>query len=365
MTDTELSALLASVCPADEAARQAAVKRLDALAKPPGSLGALEDIAAQIAAVTRSCETRLTKSCVLVFAADNGVVDEGVASGPQSLTAQQSINMLRGLTGVAVLARRAGAQVWVTDVGVNAQLEHPAMRHAKIAHGTNNIAKGSAMARAQALQAIQTGFSTACEAAEAGCKVLGIGEMGIGNTTTSSAVLCGLLGLRGNEVQQTVGRGAGLVDEAFRKKVSVVERALAVNNPDSADPVDVLAKVGGFDLAAMTGAFLGAAARRVPVVIDGFISVVAALCAARLCPAAKDAFFASHLSHERGYTLALDALGLRAYLQLDMRLGEGSGCPLMFTIMDSACAVLCEMATFEQVQINTDYLNNISKETSF
>lgn len=365
MNNPELKAMLDAISPADETAHAAAVARLDALAKPPGSLGALEDIAARVAAVTGCLQPRLAKGCVLVFAADNGVVAEGVASGPQSLTALQSVNMLRGLTGVAVLARRAGADVWVTDVGVNAELAHPALRHAKIRFGTHNIAAGPAMTRAEAVQAAATGYRTACEAAAAGYQVLGVGEMGIGNTTTSSAVLCGLMGLRGGDVAQTVGRGAGLVDDAFRKKVQVVERALAVNDPCAADVLDVLAKVGGFDLAAMTGAFLGAAARCVPVVIDGFISVVAALCAARLCPAAKDAFFASHLSHERGYALALNALGLPAHLQLDMRLGEGSGCPLMFTVMDSACAVLCEMATFEQAQINTDYLKDISKETSF
>ena len=365
MTEAELNARLAAIGPADAAAREAAVKRLDALAKPPGSLGELEQLAARVAGVTGQVFNTLSPRCVLVFAADNGVVAEGVASGPQSLTAIQSVNMVRGLTGVAVLARQYGADVWVTDVGIQSKLSFPGLRCRRVRAGTENIARGPAMTRAEALQALSVGWDTAREAARAGFRLLGVGEMGIGNTTTSSAVLCALLNLRREAAAQTVGRGAGLPDAAFQKKLSVVQEALAQNQPDACDPVDVLQRVGGLDLAAMTGAFLGAAEQRLPVVIDGFISAVAALCAVRLCPAARDALIASHVSHERGYRLALDALGLPAYLQLDLRLGEGSGCPLMFSLLDGACAVVREMATFSEAGINTAYLEGLSKEHSF
>ena len=366
MNESELKALLARIEPRNESAYAAAVARMDSFAKPPGSLGALETIAARLAGVTGETVNALDKRCVLVFSADNGVVAEGIASGPQSITTAQTINMLRGLTGVAVLAQCYGSELRVHDVGVNANLpDVPGLRRHKIRMGTGNIAAGPAMTREEALTAIGVGVEAARQAGRDGIKVLGVGEMGIGNTTTSSAVLCGLLGLRGDAVGETVGRGAGLVDAAFAKKIEVIRRALEGNDPDRNDPVDVLAKVGGFDLAAMCGAFLGAALERIPVVIDGFISVVAALCAARLAPDATACFFASHASHERGYRLALDQLGLEAYLALDMRLGEGSGCPLMFSVMDGACHVMAHMATFAEAEINTDYLAEITKEHSF
>lgn len=365
MDDRELQQYIAQIGPRNESAYAAACARMDSFAKPPGSLGALEEIAARLAGITGQVVNELDRRCVLVFSADNGVVAEGVASGPQSITTAQTINMLRGLTGVAVLAKCYNSDLRVYDVGVLTDIVQPGLRHHKIRYGTDNIAAGPAMSREEALRAMEIGMEAAREAARDGIKVLGVGEMGIGNTTTSSAVLCGLLGLRGEEVGETVGRGAGLVDEAFRKKIEVIQRAVSVNNPDSSDPVDVLAKVGGFDLAAMCGAFLGAAAERIPVVIDGFISVVAAFCAARLSPCATDYMFASHASHEQGYRIALQQLGLDSYLALDMRLGEGSGCPLMFSIMDGACYVMAHMATFEQAEINTDYLADISKEHSF
>lgn len=365
-----LEQAVASVPAVCAQACKAAEQRLDALAKPPGSLGELEHLAVRLAGCTGQVKNRLSKRCVLVFAADNGVVEEGVASGPQSLTAIQAANMVRGLTGVAVLARCYHSDVWVTDVGIARQdllqaLPCPKLRRAPVALGTRNLANGPAMTRAQALQALYTGWQTAAQAASQGYNVLGIGEMGIGNTTTSSCVLCGLLGLRGEATACTVGRGAGLVDDAFLKKASVVRRALQVNNPSAQDPVEVLATVGGFDLAAMTGAFLGAAAHRLPVVIDGFISVVAALAAVRLCKNVGGYLIASHASHEQGYILALNELGLHASLALDMRLGEGSGCPVMFSVLDGACAVMETMATFEEAGIDTAYLDGLDKQTSF
>ena len=238
-------------------------------------------------------------------------------------------------------------------MGVKIPVNDPAVLDRRIAAGTGNIAAGPAMTRAQAEQAILTGAQIAMEADAA---LLGIGEMGIGNTTTSSAVLAALLDV---DVEAATGRGGGLTDDAFVYKKEVIRRALAVNQPDPSDPVDVLAKVGGFDLAAMCGAFLGAAAARRPVVIDGFISVVAALCAARLCPAAREYLIPSHASCEAGYALAMEALKLRPMLLLDMRLGEGSGCPLAFQILEAACAVMDHMATFDQAGIDDSYLDQL------
>ena len=218
------------------------------------------------------------------------------------------------------------------------------------------------MLRSEAVQAISVGIETVREAKGAGLTAVGIGEMGIGNTTTSSAVLCALTGA---SIADVTGRGGGLTDAGYQKKLAVIETALALHRPDKNDPIDVLTKVGGLDLAAMTGAYLGCAAEHIPAVVDGFISIVAALCAVRLCPAARDYPFLSHASYEIGYRLAAEELGQEPCLLLEMRLGEGSGCPLMFQIMRAACAVLCNMATFEEASINDDYLDEIRKTDAF
>ena len=232
----------------------------------------------------------------------------------------------------------------------------------KVAYGTKNLRCEPAMTRQQALQAVMAGIEQACIAKAEGVDVLGVGEMGIGNTTTSSAVLAALTGAT---VEAVTGRGGGLLDKAFAVKKQVIREALDKHQPDPNDPIDVLAKVGGFDLCAMCGVFLGAAAERIPVVIDGFISVVAALCAARLCPHVKDFLFPSHASFEVGYSIAVKELGLQPFLLLDMRLGEGSGCPLAFLTMEAACAVMNEMATFAEAAINDDYLEEIRKGDQF
>lgn len=348
-----LEQLIGTIRPLDRAAMDAAARRQAQLAKPPGSLGRLEELSIQLAGITGQLHNDLAKKQLLVFAADNGVVAEGVASTPQIVTLQQTINLTRCKTGAAVLAARFGCGVTVCDMGVKIPVNDPAVLDRRIAAGTGNIAAGPAMTRAQAEQAILTGAQIAMEADAA---LLGIGEMGIGNTTTSSAVLAALLDV---DVEAVTGRGGGLTDDAFVHKKEVIRRALAVNQPDASDPVDVLAKVGGFDLAAMCGAFLGAAAARRPVVIDGFISVVAALCAARLCPASREYLIPSHASCEAGYALAMEALKLRPMLLLDMRLGEGSGCPLAFQILEAACAVMDHMATFDQAGIDDSYLDQL------
>ena len=355
----KIEALVRAVQPLDQKAMLAAEAHQARLAKPPGSLGRLEELSVQLAGITGKVHNELLRKQLLVFAADNGVVAEGVSSAPQSVTMQQTINLTRGKTGAAVLAKRFGCGLTVCDVGVNADLCESAVLNRKIAYGTQNICAGPAMTREQALQAILTG---AAVAEDVDANAVGIGEMGIGNTTTSSVVLAVLLGA---DVDKVTGRGGGITEESFRKKKAVIRTAIAVNRPNRDDVIDVLAKVGGFDLAAMCGAFLGAAASRRAAVIDGFISAVAALCAVRLCPLVRGYLIPSHASFEIGYRLAMEELTLRPLFDLGMRLGEGSGCPLTFQVLDAACAVMNNMASFDEAGINDDYLDEIRQGDQF
>lgn len=355
----KIEALVRAVQPLDQKAMSAAEAHQARLAKPPGSLGRLEELSVQMAGITGKVHNELPRKQLLVFAADNGVVAEGVSSAPQSVTMQQTINLTRGKTGAAVLAKRFGCGLTVCDVGVNADICESAVLNRKIAYGTKNICAGPAMTREQALQAILTG---AAVAENVDADAVGIGEMGIGNTTTSSAVLAVLLGA---DVDKVTGRGGGITEESFRKKKAVIRTAIAVNRPNRDDVIDVLAKVGGFDLAAMCGAFLGAAASRRAAVIDGFISAVAALCAVRLCPLVRGYLIPSHASFEIGYRLAMEELALRPLFDLGMRLGEGSGCPLAFQVLDAACAVMNNMASFDEAGINDDYLEEIRQGDQF
>ena len=355
----ELDALVRAVAPLDRGAMTAAEEYQARLAKPPGSLGRLEEISIQLAGITGRVHNALNKKQLLVFAADNGVVAEGVSSAPQSVTKQQTINLMRGKTGAAVLAKHFGCGLTVCDVGVNADIYESTVLNRKIAYGTQNICTGPAMTREQTLQAILTGAEIA---RTVDADVIGVGEMGIGNTTTSSAVLAVLLGA---DVEAVTGRGGGITEETFRKKKAVIRTAIEVNRPDRDDVVGVLSKVGGFDLAAMCGAFLGAAAARRPAVIDGLISAAAALCAVRLCPNVHGYLVPSHASFEIGYRLAMEAMDLRPLFDLGMRLGEGSGCPLAFQVLDAACAVINDMATFDEAGINDDYLDEIRRGDQF
>ena len=355
----ELDAFVRAVAPLDRGAMTAAEEYQARLAKPPGSLGRLEELSIQLAGITGQVHNELTQKQLLVFAADNGVVAEGVSSAPQSVTKQQTINLTRGKTGAAVLAKHFGCGLTVCDVGVNADIYESAVLNRKIAYGTQNICTGPAMTREQTLQAILTGAEIA---RTVDADVIGVGEMGIGNTTTSSAVLAVLLGA---DVEAVTGRGGGITEESFRKKKAVIRTAIEVNRPDRDDVVGVLSKVGGFDLAAMCGAFLGAAAARRPAVIDGLISAAAALCAVRLCPNVRGYLVPSHASFEIGYRLAMEAMDLRPLFDLGMRLGEGSGCPLAFQVLDAACAVINDMATFDEVGINDDYLDEIRRGDQF
>ena len=355
----ELDALVRVVAPLDRGTMTAAETYQARLAKPPGSLGRLEELSIQLAGITGRVHNALNKKQLLVFAADNGVVAEGVSSAPQSVTKQQTINLMRGKTGAAVLAKHFGCGLTVCDVGVNADIYESAVLNRKIAYGTQNICTGPAMTREQTLQAILTGAEIA---RTVDADVIGVGEMGIGNTTTSSAVLAVLLG---TDVEAVTGRGGGITEESFRKKKAVIRTAIEVNRPDRDDVVGVLSKVGGFDLAAMCGAFLGAAAARRPTVIDGLISAAAALCSVRLCPNVRGYLVPSHASFEIGYRLAMEAMDLRPLFDLGMRLGEGSGCPLAFQVLDAACAVINDMATFDEAGINDDYLDEIRRGDQF
>ncbi len=359
-SSSKIDEVLQSIGQANAELLDKANQRLDSLVKPPRSLGHLEQIAARLAAISNEPAYRVEKRCVVVLAADNGVVAEGVSSAPQVVTALQTMNILNGLAGVSVLSRQFKTDVIVVDVGVNADLTHPLLINRKIRKSTGNIAREPAMTREEAIQAIETGIAIANDLKASGYQGIGVGEMGIGNTTTSSAVLSVLLSLENSQIEQTVGRGAGLTDADFHHKVKVIRQAIQFNQPDPTDVIDVLSKLGGFDLAAMTGVYIGAAACRLPVVIDGFISVVAALCATRLNPLVRDYLFASHQSFERGYVLAIQELKLDAPLKLDMRLGEGSGCPLLFSLMDAAACVIHEMGTLNDTGIELDYTEDVN-----
>ena len=355
----ELNALLEKITPPDEAAMEAARVRQNQLAKPPESLGRLEELSIQLAGITGKVHNKMENPHLLVFAADNGVVEEGVSSAPQSVTLMQTINLTRAKTGASTLCKEFGVGITVCDVGVNAVIHDKAVLNRKIAFGTNNMVKGPAMTRQQAITAILTGAGLAINTQADG---IGIGEMGIGNTTTSSAVLSVLLDA---DVETVTGRGGGITEEAFLVKKDTIRRAIELNQPDKNDVVDVLSKVGGFDLAAMCGGFLGAAATKRPVVIDGFISAVAALCAVRLNPLVRHYLVPSHASFEIGYKLAMEAMDLQPIFLLGMRLGEGSGCPLAFQVLRAACSIINDMATFEQAGIDDGYLEEIREGDKF
>ena len=362
ITRQTLQQLSASVQGLDAQAMEQACKRQSELAKPPGSLGRLEELSIQLAGITGKVCNTVEQKMLLVFCADNGVVHEGVSSCPASVTAAQTVNLARSKTGAAVLARQFGCRLRVFDVGVAATITEPGVTAAKVAFGTKNIAEGPAMSEAETLQAVFVGVEAVREAVKEGAQVIGVGEMGIGNTTTSAAVLASLTG---NSVRAVTGKGAGLTQAAYEHKCAVIERAIAINCVSKDDALCVLAALGGLDIAAMAGAFLAAAKYRVPVVIDGFISAVAALCAYRLCPLAREFMIASHASAEIGYQIAIKELALQPLLQLDMRLGEGSGCPPAMMLLEAACAVMNNMATFEQAEIDDGYLEEIRKTDAF
>ncbi len=334
--------------PLDEEAMQSARRRLDSLTKPRGSLGYLEELAVRLAGITGQLFPRVDPRVVVVMAGDHGVVEEGVSLYPQEVTRQMVINFLEGGAAINVLSRLAGARVRVVDMGVVGEVHDPRLDVRKVCPGTANMCRGPAMSREEAVAALEAGMEVAEEEIAGGARLICLGDMGIGNTTPSSAVISCLLGLPPAEV---TGKGTGLDGEGWRRKVAIIEKALEVNSPSPSDPLDVLSKVGGMEIAGLCGVALRAASRRVPVVVDGLIAGAAALLAFRFQPRIRDYLFAGHLSAEPGHRLALEALGLRPLLQLDMRLGEGTGAVLASLILEAACRIIREMATFEEAGV--------------
>ncbi|MCX6021434.1 MAG: nicotinate-nucleotide--dimethylbenzimidazole phosphoribosyltransferase [Chloroflexi bacterium] len=350
MTHEIIAATVAAIGPLDAVAMQAARERQDQLTKPPGSLGRLEELSIRLAGITGQERPQASRKTVIVMAGDHGVAAEGVSAFPAEVTPQMVFNFLRGGAAINVLARQAGARVVVVDMGVNADMpDHPDLVRRPVARGTANLAVGPAMSREQAIQAVAAGIAVAQEQIAAGAQVILTGDMGIANTTSSAAIVAAMTG---SPVELVTGRGTGIDDEGRRRKVAVVQRGLDLNRPDPTDALDVLAKVGGFEIGGLAGVILGAAAARVPVVIDGFISGAAALIAAGLAPNAREYMIAAHNSVEPGHRAALGHLGLTPLLDLGLRLGEGTGGALAVQLVEAAARILDEMATFAEAAIS-------------
>ena len=323
--------------------------RLDSLTKPRGSLGQLETLAARVVAI-QGGPRPIRRKVIFTLAADHGVTAEGVSAYPKVVTREMVENFCRGGAAINVLARQVSAHVVVVDIGVDGDLGPlPGLVSRKIAHGTQNFTRGPAMNREEAIQAIETGITLVEEERDRGLDLVGTGEMGIGNTTAASVITAALSGLAPATV---TGRGTGIDDATWRRKVAVIEQALAVNQPDPRDPLDVLSKVGGLEIAGLVGVMVGAAAHRIPILVDGFISGAAALIAAALHPALKDSLIASHCSAEPGHRTILALLGLTPLLDLEMRLGEGTGAALAMPLVEAALALYQEMATFKEAGVS-------------
>lgn len=337
-----LQQVIEAIRPLDEQAMARAQQRLDGLLKPPGSLGRLESLAVQLTGIMGDRPLAFTGKELMVMVADHGVYAEGVAISPRIVTAIQAANMVKGTTGVCVLAANAGAAVTVVDMGIDCEQPLPGLLDRRMGRGCGNIATGPAMTLDQARAVLEIGAALVAEAVARGVTLFGVGELGMANTTPAAALVSVLTGAPAAEV---VGRGANLPLSMLAHKTDVVERAIAVNRPDPQDGVGVLAKVGGFDLGGMAGVMLGAAAEGLPVILDGFLSYAAALIACRIAPRARPYLIPSHLSAEKGAKIALAHLDLRPYFDLEMRLGEGSGAALAMNLVDAACAVFNDMGT--------------------
>ncbi len=348
--NTTLSQAIGRIHPADpEAMGRARARQLD-LTKPPGSLGRLEEVSIRLAGIFGSERPRIGTKAVIVAAGDHGVVAQGVTGYPQEVTAQMVMNFLSGGAAISVICRHLGIKQVIVDAGVAAELPpHPELRGLKIGRGTGDISRGPAMSLQQAERCVVEGISLAVEVIESGVDLIATGDMGIGNTTPSSAITSAVTGL---SPEETTGEGTGRTPEELRHKAQVVRTALKVNAPDPVDGLDLLSKVGGFEIGVLAGVVLGAAMMRRPVVVDGFISGAAALVARALCPSAKDYMIASHVSAERGHRAALASLDLVPLLDLGMRLGEGTGAALAIPIVEASAACLSEMATFTEAGVS-------------
>ncbi|MBI5875909.1 MAG: nicotinate-nucleotide--dimethylbenzimidazole phosphoribosyltransferase [Deltaproteobacteria bacterium] len=359
---SKLEKTINSIKPVNPAFYEKAQARLDNLTKPQGSLGRLEEFAARIVAVSENTKPALNKKAIFTFVGDHGVAEEGVSAFPKEVTPQMVLNFLRGGAGINVLARHAGTDVVVVDIGVDYDFNQnppipPLIKGGegglfisrKVIRGTKNIRKGSAMTQEEAIKCIEVGIELANEYAKKGYHIFGTGEMGIANTTPSSAIAA-VFSKR--TVEEVTGRGTGIDDGAFKNKVRVIEDAIKINKPNPKDPLGVLAKLGGAEIAGIAGLVLGAAANRIPVVIDGFISTAGALIAYELCPTVKDYMFAAHTSVERGHWIMLEKMDMKPILNLNMRLGEGTGAALGISMIEAAVKIYNEMATFGEAGVS-------------
>ncbi len=347
--EKNLQEVLDNICTLDQAAMEKARARMDNLTKPQGSLGRMEDLAVQLAGISGDFFPCGTRKRVVVMAADHGVTEEGISAYPSEVTAQMVANFTNGGAAINVLGRLCEVEVEVVDVGVKVDSPQPGVKKVRVKAGSDNLRRGPAMNRSEALSALGAGLGSAEEAAKDGIRVLATGEMGIGNTTASSAVMAALTGY---ETSLVVGRGTGLDDEKLRHKKEVVAGALEMHKPDPSDPLDVLSRVGGLEIAALTGLILGAARFRIPVVLDGFISSTAALVAVKLSSTASHYLIPSHLSAESGHALLMDYLDLKPYINMGMRLGEGTGAVLGMHLVEAAARITLEMATFEDAGVS-------------
>lgn len=337
-----------NIYPLDKSSMEQAKKRLDRLIKPKGSLGKMEDICMQLAGIYEQKEFDTSKKVIIAFAGDHGVYEEGVAPDPQDITVLQFPNFTKGLCGVGVISKFVGADVVAVDVGINCDKKLEGVLDYKIRKGTSNMAKGPAMSREEAIRSLEIGIEVSEECIKKDYKIIGIGEMGIANTTPSTAIVSVICGCKPEEI---TGIGAGLKKERLEHKAQVIERAIELNNPNPTDGIDVLSKVGGFEIGAMAGVILGCSANRIPVVIDGFISYAAALIAYKINPKCKEYMIASHMSAEQGTQRALEILKLSPILNMDMRLGEGSGAALAFNIIEASNYTYNNMATFDEIDM--------------
>lgn len=347
MTAETLAAMVAAIKPLDTAMMEKMKRHLEGLLKPLGSLGRLEELAVQLAGISGRQDISYPNKSIIVFCADHGVFAEGVAITPQRVTAIQAANMVKGLTGVCAIANSVNAEIVVVDIGIKCLPIDKVLDH-KIRPGCSNIMTGAAMSRDEALQVLATGIKVAKTCIANGASLIGVGELGIANTTPASAIVSLLCNA---SVDEVVGLGANLPQARLQHKVSVVKQAIAINRPDVQDPIEVLAKVGGFELGGMAGAMIGSAVAGIPVILDGFLSYAAALIACRLAPALKYYLIPSHLSAEKGANIALQQLGLRPYINMEMRLGEGSGAALAMPIIDAACSIVNRMGHLDDDKI--------------
>ncbi len=345
-----IETIISRIQPLDQKAMAAALARQDVLTKPQGSLGRLEKLSIQIAGITGQARPKIGHKVVTVMAGDHGVVEEGVSAFPQEVTPQMVFNFLSGGAAINVLSKHVGARVVIVDMGVASPMEpHPQLISRKIALGTANIAKGPAMTRAQAEESILRGAEIVESEIAKGLDILATGDMGIGNTTPSAAIACVVTGRSAREI---VGRGTGVDDDGLHRKILAVEQALKINQPDLRDGLDILAKVGGFEIGGLAGAILAAAANHRPVVIDGFISTAAAIIAATIAPQVKEYLIAAHCSQELGHRLMMEWLGVTPLLDMNMRLGEGTGAALAMSVVEASCKILDEMATFGEAGVS-------------